>query len=163
MNSYKPTKINFTKEQAKKALKGKPVRLSKGQLNTGNTVILLHPTNYKLIEQSIKKGKGLTLYLAPGELNATLDSTIEGSGFFNDVWEGIKSAGKWLKDSGIGSALADAAIPAVSSVIGPAGATLARDILKKTTGVGLMPKKSKKTRSGGGLYVSKPSGNGLYL
>lgn len=167
---YKPAKIDFTKSQLEKAIKGKPIRVHSSQLNKGNNVILLHPTNYKLIEKSIKANKGLTLYLAPGELQATLDSDIEGTGFLD--W--IKNkAFPWLKKNApvlkpIATAIADTAAP----MLGPKG-VMARQLLKETTGIGAMSTSDKMARvraakkkkpEGEGLYLGKiPRGSGLYL
>ena len=73
----------------------------------------------------------------------------------NSVWEGIKKVGSFNKDSGIGTILADSAVPVVSGVIGAPGAAVARNMVKNLTGVGLV--KTKKTRTkvikGSGLYI----------
>lgn len=164
---YKPAKIDFTKSQIEKAIKGKPVRVHSSQLNKGNNVILLHPTNYKLIEKSIKKGKGVTLYLAPGEFQATIDSDLEGTGFLD--WIKNKAL-PWLKKNApilkpIASAIADVGAP----MLGPKG-TMARQLLKETTGIGAMNnvdkmakvRAAKKKKVGEGLYLGK-RGGGLYL
>jgi hypothetical protein len=157
---YKHANINLTKAQIEKAIKGKPIRVHNSQLGSGSNVILLHPTNYKLIEQSIRKNKGITLYLAPGELNATLDSDIQGTGFIDWIRD---KALPWLKKNApilkpIASAIADAGTALVPSL------APARAILKQTTGIGAMPKKTRMTKpKGSGLYLSKPYGNGLYL
>jgi hypothetical protein len=160
---YKPANINLTKAQVLKAAQGKPVRVHNSQLATGSNVILLHPTNYKLIEQSVRKGKGITLHLAPGELNATFDSNLEGTGFMDWLKE---KAWPWLKKNVL-PAVADAAVAPLSAFTGqPALVGAARKALKDTTGIGAMPKKTKKTvkkPKGSGLYISKPAGNGLYL
>lgn len=166
---YKPANIDLTKQQVLKAAQGKPVRVHQSQLGKGNNVILLHPTNYKLIEQAVKKGKGINLYLAPGELNATLDSNIEGTGFMDWLKE---KAWPWLKKNVL-PAVADAAVAPLSAFTGqPALVGAARKALKDTTGIGAMPKKkvSKPTitktagrSKGSGLYLNAPKGRGLYL
>ena len=158
---YKPANINLTKQQIEKAIKGRPIRVHHSQLGKGSNVILLHPTNYKLIEQSIRKGKGITLHLAPGEFNATLDSNIEGTGFID-----------WIRDKAIPWIKKNAPIlKPIASAVADAGATLipslapARGLLKQATGIGAMPKKTRMTKpKGQGLYLGKmPAGNGLYL
>lgn len=164
---YKPANIDFTKKQIQNAIKGKPIRVKHSQLKSGSNVILLHPTNYKLIEQSIRKGKGITLHLAPGELQATLDSDIQGTGFLDWI---KKTAIPWIKKNApilkpIASAIADAAVPASAAFgVPPQVAMVARQGLKQATGVGLMPKTKKiKKPTGSGLYLGKSGGNGLYL
>jgi len=156
---YKPANINLSKAQVEKAIKGRPIRLAHSQLGQGSNVILLHPTNYKLIEQAVRKGKGITLHLAPGEFNATLDSDIEGTGFID-----------WIRDKAIPWIKKNAPIlKPIASAVADAGATLfpalapARGVLKTATGIGAMPKKNVKKPKGSGLYLSKPAGNGLYL
>uniref|UniRef100_A0A6C0H184 Uncharacterized protein n=1 Tax=viral metagenome TaxID=1070528 RepID=A0A6C0H184_9ZZZZ len=156
---YKPANINLSKAQVLKAAQGKPIRLAHSQLGQGSNVILLHPTNYKLIEQSVRKGKGITLYLAPGELQATLDSNIQGTGFID--WLKDK-AWPWLKKNVL-PAVADAAVGPLSAFTGqPALVGAARTALKEATGIGAMPKKTKKPK-GEGLYLNSPKGRGLYL
>lgn len=157
---YKPANINLTKQQVEKAIKGRPVRVHHSQLGKGSNVILLHPTNYKLIEQAVRKGKGITLHLAPGEFNATLDSDIEGTGFID-----------WIRDKAIPWIKKNAPIlKPIAGAVADAGATLfpalrpAREVLRTTTGIGAMPKKKMSKPKGQGLYLGKmPSGNGLYL
>lgn len=164
---YKPANINFTKSQIEKALSGKPIRLSGNQIGSGANVFLFHPANYKLLEKSAKSGKGCCVSLSPGEFNATLESDIEGSGFID--WIKNKAL-PWLKKNApilkpIASAVADAG----ASMLGTKG-QVARQALKQITGIGnemnmeMKPKKTKKKRSiGQGLYLAKPTGNGLYL
>jgi hypothetical protein len=154
---YKPANINLSKKQVENAIKGKPIRLAHSQLGQGSNVILLHPTNYKLIEQSVRKGKGITLHLAPGEFQATLDSKIEGTGFID-----------WIKDKAIPWIQKNAPIlKPIASSVADAGASLfpalapARTLLKTATGIGAMPKTTKP--KGQGLYLNKPKGKGLYL
>lgn len=161
---YKEAKINLTKSQVTKALKGKPIRVHNTQLNSGSNIILLHPTNYKLVEQSIKKGKGLTLYLAPGEMMATAHKNgIEGAGIFDSIWEGVKKVGSFLKDTGLATPLADLAQTVAAPVLGENVTKGIREGLRAATGIGAMPKKKMSKVKGKGLYISKPVGNGLYL
>ena len=165
---YKPAKLDFTKSQLEKAVKGKPIRVHSSQLNKGNNVILLHPTNYKLIEKAIKSGKGLTLYLAPGEIQATMDSNLEGTGLFD--WIKNKAV-PWLKKNfqPVIKPILGAVADTVAPMAGPKG-VIARQALKDLTGVGAMDKMAKvrsmkkKKPEGQGLYLSNaPKGRGLYL
>ena len=160
MAPYQKVKLSLSPASQKKLIKGLSVRLTKDQIGTGSTV-LVSKTNYKKL---MAAKAGVQLDLAPGEIVATAEyhglinhsGDLSGSGIFDSIWSGIKKVGSFLKDSGIASTLADAAIPAVSGVLGPAGALVARKIVKDTTGVGLAPK-SRKTKkmgsSGSGLYI----------
>ena len=132
--SYVPVKIDLTKAQQKKLVKGNSVRVTKSQMGSGPT-IYLHSLNAKKINSS---KNGANLSMSRGEIIYTADKNgvQMGSGFFDDLWSGIKKVGSFVKDSGIGTILADAAVPFASTVLGPAGATAARSILKTTTGVG---------------------------
>ena len=132
--SYVPIKIDLSKAQQKKLVKGNSVRVTKSQVGSGPT-IYLHPLNAKKINSS---KNGANLSMSKGEIIYTADKNgVEmGSGFFDDLWSGIKKVGSFLKDSGIATTLADAAVPFASTILGPAGATAARTIQKQTTGVG---------------------------
>lgn len=150
---YQRMKLDISKLQQKKALKGQKIRISQDMIGKGQ-LVFLHPVNYKKI---INAKNGVMIELSPGEIMksasyhnlVTLPTNLSGSGFFDSVWEGIKSAGKWLKDSGVGTAIADALEPVAASVIGPTGARLARNVVKGVAGVGI----KKKTPKGSGLYL----------
>lgn len=150
---YQRMKIDISKLQQKKALKGQKIRITQDMIGKGQ-LVFLHPVNYKKI---INAKNGVMIELSPGEIMksasyhglVTLPSNLSGSGFFDSVWEGIKSAGRWLKDSGVGTAIADALEPVAASVIGPTGARLARNVVKGVAGVGI----KKKTPKGSGLYL----------
>lgn len=134
--SYVPVKIDLTKAQQKKLSKGLSVRVTKSQLNTGANTVYLHPLNAKKANSS---KNGFNLSMSKGEVLYTADKNglISGGSLWDDIKSGISKGFSFLKDSGIGTILADAAVPFASTVLGPAGATAARSILKSTTGVGL--------------------------
>lgn len=143
---YHSIKLNITPKQQKTAINGGSIRLTQGAIGTGQ-LCMIHPVNYKKLVNA--KG-GVNLSLSPGEIMATASHHgLAGSGFFDDVWGGIKSAGKWLKDSGVGSALADVAQTVATPFVGASGAKLGRDVFKGLTGVGTKGKKPK----GSGLYL----------
>ena len=151
--AYHQVKLTVTPAQQKKALKGQKIRMSRDNIGQGQ-LVMLHPLNYKKVMNA--KG-GINLELSPGELIATANHhNLAGAGFFGDVWEGLKSAGKWLKDSGIASILADTAQAAATPFVGEQVAKTARGALKSLTGVGIKGGKGK------GLFLGK-SGGGLYL
>lgn len=147
--AYKPAIVDFTPKQIDQMVKGKPVRISHSQIGKGKQVILLHPENHLKLSKAHQAGRGCVLHVADGEVMATHHSTMDGTGFFGDLWKGIKSVGSWLKDSGVGSALADVAQTAATPFVGAQAADIGRKILKTTTGVGMAKKKrmSRKTNS----------------
>lgn len=148
---YHQLKLRITPKQEKQAIRGGSIRLSADCIGEGQ-LVMLHPVNYKKLMNA--KG-GVNLQLSPGEMMATANHNgLAGSGFFDDVWSGIKSAGKWLKDSGVGSALADVAQTAATPFVGATGAKIGRDVFKTLTGVGATQKKGrKKLISASGLYL----------
>lgn len=95
---YKQIKINITREQLQKAIKGKPVSFKKEQIGSGTSYLSLHPANVKIVEKSVMKGTGCVLHLAPGELLATHED-MNGEGIFGDIWKGLKSGYKWVKNN----------------------------------------------------------------
>jgi hypothetical protein len=99
---YKQLKINITKNQLDKALKGKPVQFSANQLGDGQVYLSLHPANAKIVEKAVMKGRGCILDLTEGELLATAED-MEGNGIFGDIWKGLKSGYKWAKKNVIDS------------------------------------------------------------
>lgn len=132
--SYVPIRINLSKAQQKKLVKGSSVRVTKSQIGNGPEVYL-HPVNFKKINSS---KNGTNLSLSPGEIIYTADknNVNMGSGFFDDLWSGIKKVGSFLKDTGIATTLANAAQTAATPFIGSTASQIGRDILKQTTGIG---------------------------
>ncbi len=134
---YKALKLNLSEKQIMDALKGKRIKVTPGQINTGNTFISLHPVNAKKVESAYLKKKGFLLTLSHGELAETAQR-MDGSGFWGNVWNALKKGWKVLKDSGALTALADAAVaPAAAYTGSPALVAGARKLLKDTTGVGV--------------------------
>lgn len=150
---YKPYRLNLTKAQITKAAAGKPLRLKYDQLNNGNYIILLHPSNYKLIVDALKKNKGVTIPgLSPGEIQATKDSDMEGTGIFD--W--LKKAYNWTKNNwGTIKPVLSSVGDAVATLV--PGAAVPRAQFKALTGVGLRQK------GPNGRFVKKGTGAGLYL
>lgn len=154
--AYKRIKIQLTKAQAERALSGKSIRVAASQIGNGSEYVSLHPANAKLIERAALKGSGCCINLSHGELADTADS-MNGAGFWGDVWKGVKRGWKVLKDTGILTAAADAAVAPLAAATGqPALVSGARQLLKKTTGVGI--KRTTKAQK-----VAKLKGMGLYL
>lgn len=152
--SYKKAKLNLTALQQKKAIAGHAIRMTKNNCQNGQ-LVMLHPMNYKKVMNS--KG-GINLVLSQGEMTATAShhglikdiGEPSGEGIFSDIWSVVKKGGKFLKDSGALSAIANALVPVLSTYTSPPVALAARAVLKNTTGIGL---KSKKKTIGTGLYL----------
>lgn len=176
---YKHLKVSLTSAQAKSAVAGKAVKVKAGQIDSGDSIIFLHPTNYKLLTKAKKNGKGATIQLSSGEIEATRMSDMTGSGIFN--W--LKKGWNWAKNNWdstlkpIASAIADVGVPALATAVGaPQLAGVARSGLKDLTGVGIENKTTKKKLVKGSeeakAHMSairakrkgkKQSGAGLYI
>ncbi|GMF14155.1 unnamed protein product [Phytophthora lilii] len=134
---YKAFKLDLSPAQANKVLAGKTIRLRPDQLGSGHEH-MFHPENYKKLMRAKKANKGLTLAMAHGEVAATYHSGMTGSGFWGDMWRGIKKGARFLKDSGILSRLLDAGVPAAATYLGqPGAAGPVRAGIKQLTGVGM--------------------------
>lgn len=102
---YKPAKFHFTEAQIHKIKHGHGVRVAHHQVGHGPHTLLLHPHQHHKLSMNHAKGKGMDLAIAPGELEATIESGIEGTG----IWDSIKSGfNKYVKPvlSGVGDAIA---------------------------------------------------------
>lgn len=140
---YKPAKIDFTDKQIQAMVKGKPVRLSHSQIGKGEKVIMLHPENHLKLSKAYTKGRGCVLHVADGEINATHESDMEGTGFFKDLWKGVKKVFGVLKDSGALTTLADMAVAPLSAITGqPALVNAGRKIVKDVGGFGVCEKQA---------------------
>lgn len=164
--AYRQYKIDLTKDQQKRMLRGLSVKISESQLGQGQ-IVMLHPVNFAKVA---KAKSGVVLTLSPGEILATAsyhemlpeDMELSGSGFFQDAWNGIKKMGSFLKDTGIASTLADVAATAAVPFVGPQVSSIGRQVVKNVTGVGaaqpkVMTKKPqtkiRRTLKASGLYI----------
>jgi len=170
--TYKQIKINITKEQLTKALKGQPIQFKASQLGVGNTYLSLHPANIKIVEKSALRGKGCILNIAPGELLATAeDNEMSGNGLFGDIWSGLKSGYKFVKKNvidtpiyqeairplvrqgvNVATSAAKAFVPGLSKPID----ALTEEISRKTGAFGVKHTKQKRKEllQARGLYLS---------
>ncbi len=142
---YIPVKLTISKAQQKKALKGGSIRLSKNAIESGASLVMVHPDNFKKLS---KCKAGCQIMLAPGEIietaerNGMMPQNIDMSGgsFLSSLLSGIQKVGSFLKNSGIASTVADTvqtlATPYVDSVV-PGLSKNLRDVLKSTTGIGM--------------------------
>jgi hypothetical protein len=133
---YKTLKLDLTPAQARASANGKAIKVKSSQIDSGDKIVFLHPVNYKLLMKAKKGGKGATLMLSAGEITATQQSDMEGTG----LWSGLKTAYNWVKGNW-------GAIKPVLSSVGDAVATIApqtapvRGAIKALTGVGVKPAK----------------------
>jgi len=136
---YTDFKVDLTHAQGHKVLHDKPVRLSHEQLGRGHTHYF-HPETYKKLIKAYNAGKGHTLHMTHGEVLRTHQTGLSGSGFWGNLWSGVKAAAK-----GIGGFLKDNWKPILSGTLdgiataaGPEAAPL-RGLVKSVSGVGMTP------------------------
>lgn len=161
---YKALKINLSEKQVMDALKGKRIRVLPSQIGEGNTFVSLHPVNAKKVEDAFMKKKGFLLTLSHGELADTA-KRMAGSGFWGNVWNALKKGWNVLKDSGVLTAAADAAVAPLAAYTGqPMLVTGARKLLKSTTGVGIeQVAETKRKRMTKADRFEQLRGAGIYL
>ncbi|GMF33957.1 unnamed protein product [Phytophthora lilii] len=143
---YKEFAVDLSHAQAVKVIHGKPVRLSHSQLTRGHTHYF-HPENYKKLVKAYEAGKGTTLHMSHGEVLRTHQSGLSGSGFWGNLWSGIKkgasAAWNFLKTNWkpITSGLLDG----IATAAGPEAAPL-RGLVKDVSGVGMAPPMTRRRR-----------------
>lgn len=165
---YKRLRVNISKAQLQKAIKGKPVKLSNGQLGVGDSYLSLHPANAKLVEKAVMKGSGCVIHISPGELLSTAED-MEGKGIFGDIWKGLKSGYNWVKKNIIDTPIYQQTVKPLVRGLVDSGATalsayapqatpaimLAKDQIGKKTGAfGMKKAKKYEMLKAKGLYLS---------
>ena len=164
---YKRLRINISKAQLQKAIKGKPVKLSNGQLGVGESYLSLHPANAKLVEKAAMKGSGCVIHISPGELLSTAED-MEGKGIFGDIWKGLKSGYNWVKKNVIDTPVYQSTIKPLVRNLVDTGATalasyvpqaapaiqMAKEQIGKQTGAFGMKQKKYEMLKAKGLYLS---------
>lgn len=134
---YKQVEIELSPKQIKSAAAGKTILLSAAGVTGTKHKLYVHPENYKKIMRAKKNNKGVKLSICKGAIQHDLKTHMEGGDILGSIWNGIKSVGNWLKDSGVGSVLADAGKDAIAPIIGENAANLGRKLVKGLTGVGI--------------------------
>lgn len=107
---YKPAKLDLTEAQIKKIIRQEPVRVAAKQIGTGSKVVLLHPENHAKLSKAKNGGRGAVLSMSPGEVLATVESEMDGTGLFSDIWKGLKSGYNWVKKNIVDTDLYQGAI-----------------------------------------------------
>jgi len=133
-SKYEPAKFHFTEGQIKKIHKGHKVRLGHHQIGTGPHTLMLHPLQHKLISAAHHKGKGSDLHVSDGELAASINSGLHGTGIWDSIKNGLSSVWKYVKP----------ALGAVGDAIAYSNPELAplREGVRSITGVGIKHKKA---------------------
>ncbi len=128
------------------AIKKGKLSLTANELKGNKYTTLFHPMNAKLITGAKAKGKGCVIHMAGGEIAADVEyHSMDGSGLSGgSLWSWIKNkAVPWVKKNWsvikpIVSKIADIAIPAAATALGATSAgPMVRDLVEKTTGVGV--------------------------
>lgn len=126
---YKPARIDLTQAQIKKAISGKPIRLAGSQIGKGDKVVFLHPVQHRAVSKAGMAGRGCTIELSPAEVLTTVESDMDGTGFFGDLWKGLKTGYNWVKKNVIDTELYQKAVkPLVRSAVNTGAAALSAAI-----------------------------------
>lgn len=107
---YKPAKLDLSEAQIKKIIRQEPIRITAKQIGTGSKVVLLHPENHARLSKAKNANRGAVIHMSPGEVLATVESEMDGTGFFGDLWKGLKSGYKWVKKNVVDTDLYQGAI-----------------------------------------------------
>ena len=150
---YREFKVDLTPAQGRKVLDGKPIRLSHGQLGKGHSHYF-HVENYKRLVRAKKNGKGLTLNMSHGAVLRTHQGEIDGSGFWDSLWKGVKTVGregwKFLKSNW--KPILSGTLDGVASAAGPEAIPL-RGLVKSVSGVGVAPTRRQRRIAGGSFRL----------
>ena len=144
---------DIPQKKLEKAIKTGKLTLSASDLK-GNRVMLLHPTNAKLVKAAKSKNKGITGMGVSGpeimtdmEWHDSMGGSMNGGSLWSWLKGAAKSVGKFFKDNWdvikpVASRIADTAVPAIATYLGqPALGVAARTGLKELTGVGVKDKR----------------------
>ncbi|POM59715.1 hypothetical protein PHPALM_31510 [Phytophthora palmivora] len=134
---YKEFAVDLSHAQAVKVLHGKPVRLSHSQLNKGHSHYF-HPENYKKLVKAYEAGKGTTLHMTHGEVLRTHQSGLSGSGFWGNLWNGIKKGAAWNFLKTNWKPITSRLLDGIATAAGPE-ATPLHGLVKDASGVGMAP------------------------
>jgi hypothetical protein len=89
-------KLKLSKEQGKKLLKGYRIKLTHSQLS-GSIPIKLTKRQLNKLQKSKRDKVGMMLVLSPSQIRQNVK---KGSGFFSDLWSGIKDVSEKIGDAG---------------------------------------------------------------
>ncbi|GMF43751.1 unnamed protein product [Phytophthora fragariaefolia] len=139
----------------KKAFKTGKLSLTSSDLKGSGSVIHLHPSSYDKALKVRKAGRRIRLDITRLEVKKGYKKA-QGGSIWSKVWEGIKSAFKFAKDTGVLSKLADTAVGPASAYTGNPGAVMAaRQGLKSLTGIGVYDSDSDVEKEGGRVTMDE--------
>lgn len=140
-STYVAVPLDLTEAQLKKLIDGKRIVVDKSQYKNTGKIFYLHPAQAQNIQRNMSRNSNSYLYMTDGELAETYrQMLLSGGSFFSNLWKGLKSVFKTLKDTGALTALADQAVAPLSAFTGqPAIVGAVRKGLKDVTGVGMPP------------------------
>lgn len=146
MDGYKVVKVSsIPLSKLKRAAKTKKLSLTAAELK-GDKTLLMHPSNAKRVKAAQAKGAGVQgLELTEPEIMADIEYHSKmGAGMSGgSLWDFIKKGAQYVKDSGIGTILADTAQQLATPFLGETGSRVARDVVRSVTGVGIKEKMAK--------------------
>lgn len=171
---YKAAKLDLSDKQIRQMVKGKPVRLGANQIGKGPHTILLHPENHAKLTKAHNSKKGVNLTIAPGEIRATHESDMSGTGFFSNLWDGIKSVGKQvlpvlgeIAQPFLGPLASRTLDVVTNKVIDPETYpnlnAAARNTANKVTGYGVVKRRAKISRKANMLMPDTTTGDSFRL
>jgi hypothetical protein len=146
MNGYKVVHIGSVPDaKVKRAAKTKKLSLTASELK-GNKTLLVHPSNYNKIKKAQMSGKGVQglefsepEMMADIEYHSKMGAGMEGG----SLWDIIKKGAQFVKDSGIGTILADSAQQLAQPFLGETGSKIAREAARSVLGVGIKERMAK--------------------
>ncbi|ETN23941.1 hypothetical protein PPTG_00412 [Phytophthora nicotianae INRA-310] len=136
------------------ALKTGKLSLTADQSIGSGAVIHLHPTSYEKAMKSRKTGRGVRLDITRHEIKKGY-KRAQGGSIWSKIKSGLSSAFKFVRDSGLLSKAADAAVPALATALGaPQAAIPVRAAIKSMTGVGIYDSDGQVPDVGGRIFVA---------
>lgn len=124
----------------------------------GNRTLIMHPGNAARVKRAQLSGKGVQgIMLSGPEIVADMEyhkmrgAGLSGGSLWDSIKSGVSKVGQWLKDSGIGSVLADTVQDLATPIVGDTIARGARGALREVTGVGF---KSRRPVRGGSFMIN---------
>lgn len=145
---YEVVKIGkISDAKKKKVIKGAAISFSSGELAGNDHSVLMHPMNAKMIKKAQSMGKGVSgvkfsrpEVLTDIEYHEKGGEGLSGGSIWDSIKNGLSKAWNYVKDSGIGSILADSATAALTPALGPL-APVGRQLVRNIAGVGLKEKR----------------------
>ncbi|GMF33841.1 unnamed protein product [Phytophthora lilii] len=143
---YKELKVSSSipAKRLLKAANGGSLQLTKADLAGSDAVLHLHPESYAKVMKAKKAGKGSRIIITPNEIRYPMEAnggSMQAGSIWKKIWSSIKAAWKPVIKPAL-SAAADGLASMGSAYVAstgrdPALVGVARQALKKFTGVGV--------------------------